>query len=63
MKRIFNDKVHPYITLPGGETITCGGSTPVLNESILESPEIQKLIKEKQIRIEEEPEPSDSSHA
>jgi hypothetical protein len=55
MKRIFNDKVSPYVTLPGGETITCGGSMPVLNDSILESPKIKEMIENRTLRIEEDP--------
>ena len=63
MKRIFNDKVSPYVTLPAGETITVGGSMVVLNEGILESPEVKELINKKLIRIEEEPKSSESGHA
>jgi hypothetical protein len=57
MKRIYNDKIKPYLTLPDGVTITWRGSTLVLNEEILESPKVKELLKDQQIRIEEQPEP------
>jgi hypothetical protein len=75
MKRIFNDadltklspeqvkKVHSYFTLPNGVTITHGGFMDVLNEDILELPKVKDAIKERLLRIEEVPEPSNSGHA
>jgi len=65
MKRIHNDKIRPYLTLPNGVTITCGGSTLVMNEEILESPEVMKWLadEEEPIRIVDEPGPSDGVEA
>ena len=54
MKRIINDKIKPYLALPNGVTITIGGSSGILNDAILEMPEIKKLAQEKKIRIVEE---------
>lgn len=59
MKRLYNDKVHPYLILPGTRlTVTIGGSTVILNDDILKHPDIKKLKKLKKIRIEQGPEPS-----
>lgn len=65
MKRIHNDKIKPYLTLPNGVTITCGGSTLVMNEEILKSPKVREWLEDKQkpIRIVDEPEPSDGIEA
>ena len=55
MKRLFNDTVSPYFTLPDGVTVTKGGSTVVLNEDILTMPEVTTAVKERKIRIEDTP--------
>lgn len=54
MKKIINLKVSPYFTLPRGETITLGGSMVVLNEDVLDYPEVMKAEKDGLIKIEEE---------
>lgn len=60
MKRLFNDKVSPYLTLPDGTTVTKGGSLLVLNEEILRHPDIQRRLEDPKggIRIEDEPRPT-----
>ncbi len=63
MKRIFNDKISPYLTLPNGVTVTLGGSMVVLNEDILEDPKIKKFQEQKKIRIEEESESTGGDRA
>lgn len=63
MKRIFNDEISPYLTLPNGVTVTLGGSMVVLNEDILEDPKIKKFQEQKKIRIEEESESTGGDRA
>lgn len=59
MKIIVNLVKDHYVTLPNGVTINDGGSMPVLNEAILESPGIKRLLQEKKIRIDEIPDEPD----
>lgn len=51
MKIITNLDVEPYLALPSGVTINKGDSMPVLNEALLESPEIKQLLSEQPPRI------------
>ena len=51
MKIITNLDKDNYITLPSGVTINAGGSMRVLNDAILESAEIKKMLQQKKIEI------------
>jgi hypothetical protein len=59
MKIIVNLE-NDYIALPSGPTINAGGSMPVLNEAILDSPVIKEWVEQGRIRIDERAEKSDA---
>jgi hypothetical protein len=52
MKKLINLDTKNYVALPNGITINAGGSMLVLNESILDTPEIKRLLEGPNPRLE-----------
>ena len=61
--RIYNKKVHPYLTLPNGVTITMGGFSDVLNEDFLESPTVKRALENGDIEIDPDPNKPENKRA
>ena len=63
MKKLVNLDKANYVTLPGGLTINAGSSMLVLNESLLETPEVKRLLKGNKVQVEDASKPSNGPDA